>query len=137
MDRTVDFLLKKYETKQPGEEWNINTEVQYVKDYQHKQRMFILEKIINERTTKSRGTFKLHKAQKDRARYLIEHLDFLLGKTTEKQYITMIIVYVKLESTNKPVLRNYYPLLWDYDISFSTFVTFMLKITKYYIKKQG
>ena len=132
MDRTVDFLLKKYETKQPGEEWNINTEVQYVKDYQNKQRMFTLEKIINERMTKSRGTFKLHKAQKDRARYLIKHLDFLLGKTTETQYIAMIIVYVKLESNNKYTFNQFLPFLTDYGVDVQTFVRFLIKLNKYH-----
>ena len=137
MNRDIPFLLKKYETKQPGEEWQLETEVKYLQEYQYKQRLFILDQIVNERTTKSNGTFNLPKAQKDRARYLIKHLDFNLGRTTEEQFIAMIVVYVKLETTNKPVLRNYYPLLWDYDISNSTFVTFMLKITKYYIAKQG
>ena len=132
MDRTVDFLLKKYETKQPGEEWNINTEVQYVKDYQNKQRMFTLEKIINERMTKSRGTFKLHKAQKDRARYLIKHLDFLLGKTTETQYIATIIVYVKLESNNKYTFNQFLPFLTDYGVDVQTFVRFLIKLNKYH-----
>ena len=132
MDRTVDFLLKKYETKQPGEEWNINTEVKYVKEYQNKQRMFTLEKIINDRMTKSRGTFKLHKAQKDRARYLIEHLDFLLGKTTETQYITMIIVYVKLESNNKYTFNQFLPFLTDYGVDVQTFVRFLVKLNKYH-----
>ena len=31
MDRTVDFLLKKYETKQPGEEWKLETEYENLK----------------------------------------------------------------------------------------------------------
>ena len=137
MDRDIPFLLKKYETKQPGEQWRLETEVKYIQEYQYKQRLFILDKIVNERRTKSNGTFQFPKQQKDRARYLIRNLDFNLGRTTEEQYIAMILTYVKLESTSKPVLKNYYPLLWDYDISFSTFVTFMLKITKYYIEKQG
>jgi hypothetical protein len=134
MDRTVDFLLKKYETKQPGEQWNINTELEYLKEYQNKQRMFILEKIINERTTKSRGTFKLHKAQKDRARYLIEHLDFYLGRTTEKQFIVMILVYVKLERNRNGKLNDYLPLLTDYGIDVQTFVRFLIKVSVYHLE---
>ena len=134
MDRTVDFLLKKYETKQPGEEWNINTELEYLKDYQNKQRMFILEKIINERTTKSRGTFKLHKAQKDRARYLIKHLDFYLGRTTEEQYIAMILIYVKLERNNKRTINDYYQILDEYGIKMSTFVRFLIKLNVYHLE---
>ena len=68
MDRNVPYLLKKYETKQPGEQWNLETEYQYVKDYRQKQRLFILDQIVNERTTKSKGTFKLPRQQKDRAK---------------------------------------------------------------------
>ena len=134
MDRTVDYLLRKYETKQPGEEWNINTELEYLKDYQNKQRMFTLEKIINERMTKSRGTFKLHKAQKDRARYLIEHLDFYLGRTTEKQFIVMILTYVKLERNRNGKLNDYLPLLTDYGIDVQTFVRFLIKVSVYHLE---
>ena len=134
MDRTVDFLLQKYETKQPGEEWKLETEVKYVQDYQNKQRMFTLENIINERMSKSRGTFKLHKAQKDRARYLITHLDFLLGQTTETQYIAMIIVYLKLESNNKYTFNQFLPFLTDYGIDVQTFVRFLVKLNKHHIE---
>ena len=134
MDRSYEFLLNKYKTKQPGEQWNINTELEYLKDYQNKQRMFILEKIINERTTKSRGTFKLHKAQKDRARYLIEHLDFYLGRTTEKQFIVMILTYVKLERNRNGKLNDYLPLLTDYGIDVQTFVRFLIKVSVYHLE---
>ena len=68
MDRTVEYLLRKYETKQPGEEWEIKTEVKYVKEYQYKQRLFLLDGIINN----LHGSFKLNKPQKDRIKYLIQ-----------------------------------------------------------------
>ena len=83
MDRTVDFLLKKYETKQPGEIWETETEHKYLKEYRHQQRLFTLDRIVNERTTKSRGTFKLPLQQKNRARHLIKHLDFNTSRTSE------------------------------------------------------
>ena len=108
MDRTVDFLLKKYETKQPGEIWKLETEYENLKQYQYKQRLFTLDCIVNERNTKSRGTFSFPKQQKDRAKYLIKHLDFLLGRTTEEQYIVMIIIYVKLEANNNARVIHYY-----------------------------
>ena len=133
MDRDIPFLLNKYKTKQPGEEWRIETELQYLQEYQNKQRMFIFEKIVNERTTKSRGTFKIHKAQKDRARYLIEHLDFYLGRTTEKQFIVMILVYVKLERNKNGKLNDYLPLLTDYGIDVQTFVRFLIKVSTYHL----
>lgn len=133
MDRTVDYLLKKYETKQPGEEWRLETELQYLHEYQNKQRMFTLEKIVNERTSKSRGTFKLPKAQKDRARYLIENLDFYLGTTTEEQYIVMILIYTKMESNNKYTFNQFLPFLTDYKIDVQTFVRFLIKLNKHHI----
>lgn len=134
MDRTVEYLLKKYETKQPGEEWELETEVKYVQEYQYKQRLFQLDKIVNERISKSRGTFRLPKGQKDRAKYLIKHLDFYLGRTTETQYITMILIYVKLESNNKYTFNQFLPFLTDYGIDVQTFVKFLIKLNKYHIE---
>ena len=134
MDRTVEFLLKKYETKQPGEIWKTETELEYLKEYQNKQRMFTLEQIVNERTTKSRGTFSFPKQQKDRARYLIQNLDFYLGRTTEKQFIVMILVYVKLERNRNGKLNDYLPLLTDYGIDVQTFVRFLIKVSVYHLE---
>ena len=132
MDRNVPYLLKKYETKQPGEQWNLETEYQYVKDYRQKQRLFILDQIVNERTTKSKGTFKLPRQQKDRAKHLITHLDFS-GRVSEQDYIVMIIIYVKLESNNKYTFNQFLPWLTDYGIDVQTFVRFLVKLNKHHI----
>ena len=134
MDRTVEYLLKKYETKQPGEIWKTETEVQYVREYQYKQRLFTLDCIVNERTTKSRGTFSFPKAQKDRAKHLIRTLDFLLGRTTEEQFIVMIIIYVKLEANNSARPIHYYPMLEEYNIPVTTFITFLVKLNKHHLE---
>ena len=131
MDRTVEFLLKKYETNQPGEEWEIKTEVKYVKEYQYKQRLFLLDGIINN----LHGSFKLNKPQKDRIKYLIQDLDFLLGRTTEEQYIVMIIIYVKLETNNNARPQHYYNLLDKYDLTMNTFANFLVKLNKHHINK--
>ena len=133
MDRGYEFLLNKYKTKQPGEEWRLETEYQYLKDYRHQQRLFILDKIVNERTTKSKGTFKLPKQQKDRAKYLIQHLDFS-GRVSEKDYIVMILIYVKLESNNKYTFNQFLPFLTDYGIDVQTFVRFLVKLNKHHIE---
>ena len=134
MDRTVDYLLKKYETKQPGEIWKTETEVKYVREYQYKQRLFTLDCIVNERNTKSRGTFSFPKQQKDRAKHLIKNLDFLLGRTTEEQYIVMIIVYVKLEANNNARVIHYYPLLEEYGIPVTTFISFLITLNKFHLE---
>ena len=132
MDRTVDFLLKKYETKQPGEIWETETEHKYLKEYRHQQRLFTLDRIVNERTTKSSGTFKLPLQQKNRARHLIKHLDFNTSRTSEEQYIAMILIYVKLESNHNARVIHYYPMLEDYNIPVTTFIKFLIELNKYH-----
>ena len=134
MDRTVEFLLKKYETKQPGEIWKTETEHKYLKDYRYKQRLFMLDNIVNERTTKSRGTFSFPKAQKERARYLIKHIDFT-GRTSEEQYIVMILTYVKLEANYNSRPAQYFSLLEEYSIPVTTFISFLITLNKYHATK--
>ena len=131
MDRTVDFLLRKYETKQPGEEWKLETELKYLQEYQDKQRIFLLSGILN----KLHGSFKITKAQKDRIIYLIKDLDFYLGRCTEEQYIVMIIIYVKLETVNNARPQHYYNLLNQYDLTMNTFASFLVKLNKHHVNK--
>ena len=134
MDRTVDYLLKKYETKDVNEIWTTEHELEYKRNQRQKQRLYQLDCIVNERITKSRGTFSMPKAQKDRARYLIKHLDFYLGRTTEEQYIAMILIYVKLERNNKRTINDYYQILDEYGIKMSTFVRFLIKLNVYHLE---
>jgi len=134
MDRTVDFLLKKYETKDVNEIWTTEHELEYKRNQINKQRLYLLDRMVNERITKSRGTFSMPRAQKDRARYLIKHLDFYLGRTTEEQYIAMILIYVKLERNNKRTINDYYQILDEYGIKMSTFVRFLIKLNVYHLE---
>ena len=133
MDRTVDYLLRKYQTKDVNEIWTTEHELEYKRNQRNKQRLYTLDKIVNERTTKSRGTFILPKAQKDRARHLITHLDFS-GRVSEQDYIVMIIIYVKLESNNKYTFNQFLPWLADYGIDVQTFVRFLVKLNKHHIE---
>ena len=141
MDRTVEYLLntyyykdKKTERLAPGELWATEHAVKNMREQRTYERLNKLETIINERNSKSRGTFSMPKAQKDRARHLIQHLDFYLGRTTETQYITMIIVYVKLESNNKYTFNQFLPFLTDYGIDVQTFVRFLVKLNVYHLE---
>ena len=131
MDRTVEYLLQKYETKDVNEIWTTEHELEYKRNQRHKQRLYQLDCIVNERITKSRGTFSFPKAQKDRARHLIKHLPFT-GRTSEEQYIVMIIVYVKLESKYNSRPIQYYPLLEEYQIPITTFISFLINLNKYH-----
>ena len=139
-DRSYDFLLNKYyykdkytEKKQPGEIWAKDHKREAMQDERTFARFDLLETIINERATKTRGRFQLPKGQKDRARYLIKHLDFS-GRISERDYVVMIIVYVKLESDPYRRLSEYYPILNDYEISMQTFVRFLVNLNKYHIE---
>ena len=134
MDRTVDYLLRKYQTKDVNEIWTTEHELEYKRNQINKQRLYILDRMVNERITKSKGTFIMPKSQKDRARYLIRHLDFYLGRTTEEQYIAMILIYVKLERNNKRTINDYYQILDEYGIKMSTFVRFLIKLNVYHLE---
>ena len=134
MDRNVPYLLKKYETKDVNEIWTTQHELEYKRNQINKTRLYQLDCIVNERTTKSRGTFILPKQQKDRARHLIRNLDFYLGRTTEEQFIVMILIYIKLESNNKYTFNQFLPWLADYGIDVQTFVRFLVKLNKYHIE---
>ena len=133
MDRTVEYLLKKYETKDVNEIWTTEHELEYKRNQRQKQRLYKLDCIVNERITKSRGTFSMPKAQKDRAKYLIKHLDFT-GRTSEEQYIVMIIIYVKLESKYNSRPIQYYPLLEEYGIPVTTFISFLITLNKFHLE---
>ena len=134
MDRTVDYLLKKYETKDVNEIWTTEHELEYKRNQRQKQRLYQLDCIVNERITKSRGTFSMPKAQKDRARYLIKHLDFNTSRTSEEQYIVMILIYVKLESNRNARVIHYYPMLEEYKIPVTTFIKFLIELNKFHLK---
>ena len=134
MDRTVEFLLRKYETKDVNEIWTTEHELEYKRNQINKQRLYLLDRMVNERITKSRGTFSMPKAQKDRARYLIKHLDFNTSRTSEEQYIVMILIYVKLESNRNARVIHYYPMLEEYKIPVTTFIKFLIELNKFHLK---
>ena len=139
MDRNYEFLLNKYyyrdrrtEKLVKGELWSTEHAVKNMREQRTYERLNKLETIINDRMSKSRGTFSMPKAQKDRARHLIEHLDFNTGRTNEEQFIVMIIVYVKLESNPRASIIHYYKLLEAYDIELTTFIKFLVNLNKYH-----
>ena len=134
MPRDIPFLLNKYKTKDVNEIWTTEHELEYKRNQINKQRLYQLDCIVNEKVTKSRGTFSFPKAQKDRAKHLITNLDFYLGRTTEEQYIVMILIYIKLESNNKYTFNQFLPWLADYGIDVQTFVRFLVKLNKYHIE---
>ncbi len=132
MDRNIEYLLRKYETKQPGEQWKLETELEYVREYRHKQRIYQLDIILNN----LHKNFIITKPQKDRVIYLIERLDFSrMGTFTEEQIILMTLIYVKLETVHNARPQHYYNLLNQYDLTMNSLATYLVKLNKYHISK--
>ena len=132
MDRTVDFLLKKYETKDVNEIWTTEHELEYKRNQRHKNRLYQLDIILNN----LHGSFRISRPQKDRITHLLKRLDFsLMGTFTEEQIIVMTIIYVKLETVNRARPQHYYNLLNQYDLTMNSFATYLVKLNKYHISK--
>lgn len=139
--RDINYLLRKYyakdgftEKKTIGETWYPSHETIAKREERTFARLDLLETIINERKTISKGTFQFTGTQKERARYLIKRISFNRGRQSAEQTIVMIIVYVKLESNPNRKLRDYYPILDDYDISVNAFVRFLVSLSKFHIE---
>ena len=132
MDRTVDFLLRKYETKDVNEIWTTEHELEYKRNQRHKNRLYQLDIILNN----LHGSFRISRPQKDRITHLLKRLDFsLMGTFTEEQIIIMTIIYVKLETINRARPQHYYNLLNQYDLTMNSFATYLVKLNKYHISK--
>lgn len=125
MTRDVNYLLDKYRTKQPGEHWSRRTEGEYVKEYNHKQKIFLFDQLNNN---------FLKGSEKDRAEHLIKHFDFnTLGNYTTKEIILMIMLYVKIEYTNY-YFNKYEYYLENHNISKDKFINFLIKLNKHHTK---
>ena len=131
MDRNYEFLLKKYETRQPGEIWSKQREQEYEKARWHKEKINQLDGLINE----LHGNFIITHQDKERMKYLIKHLNLHNYKLTIKQQLLMIIIYVKLETNNNARPQHYYNLLDKYDLTMNTFANFLVKLNKHHINK--
>ena len=132
MDRTVDYLLRKYETKDVNEIWTTEHELEYKRNQRHKNRLYQLDIILNN----LHGSFRISRPQKDRITHLLKRLDFsLMGTFTEEQIIVMTIIYVKLETINRARPQHYYNLLDKYDLTMNTFANFLVKLNKHHINK--
>ena len=142
--RDINYLLKKYYAKDGITEKRLRTENWYPyhdaiakREERTLERFDLLEGIITERKTKSRGTFQFTGTQKERARYLIKRISFNRGRQSAEQTIVMIIVYVKLEYDNNTRVEQYYSLLEDYDIKVTTFIKFLVYLSKFHYERNN
>ena len=142
--RDINYLLKKYyakdgitEKRQKHENWYPYHDAIAKREERTLERLDLLECIITERKTKSRGTFQFTGTQKERARYLIKRISFNRGRQSAEQTIVMIIVYVKLEYDNNTRVEQFYPLLEAYDIQVTTFIKFLVYLSKFHYERNN
>lgn len=142
--RDINYLLNRYyakdgftEKKRVGEIWSPYHEVMAKREERTFARLDLLENIITERKTKSRGTFQFTGNQKERARYLIKRLDFRMGRYSAEQTVVMIIIYVKMEADNNMTIKQFCPLLEEYNIPIGGFVSFLVKLCKFHSKRNN
>ena len=128
----IERLLKKYETKQPGEIWDTETDRLSKQEYRTSQKLFLLDILSN-------NPFRLREGQKARARYIVEKLNFskICGKCNSEQIIVMIIIYVKLEYNPSYHISRFENILLEYDISKDLFISFLVKLNKFHINKDN
>ena len=131
MDRTVEFLLKKYETKDVNEIWTTQHEQEYKQNQRYKQKIYQLDGIINE----LHGNFIITQQDKERMKYLIKHLNMDNANLTTEQQLVMIIIYVKLENNTNRQISDYQTLLRKYRLTINTFTRFQIGIIKHYIHR--
>ena len=131
MDRTVDYLLRKYQTKDVNEIWTAEHELEYKRNQRHKQKIHQLDGIINE----LHGNFIITQQDKERMKYLIKHLSMDNANLTTKQQLIMIIIYVKLENNQNRQLSDYQTLLRRYNLTTNTFARFQIGIIQHYIQR--
>ena len=142
--RDINYLLNRYyakdgftEKKRVGEIWSPYHDTMAKREERTFARLDLLETILNERKTISRGTFQFTGTEKERARYLIKRISFNRGRQSAEQTIVMIIVYVKLEADERKTIKQYMPLLEAYDIEINSFVKFLVYLSKFHYERNN
>ena len=131
MDRPVEYLLKKYQTKDVNEIWTPEHEREYKRNQRQKQKLYQLDGLINE----LHGNFIITSQDKERMKYLIKHLSMDNANLTTKQQLIMIIIYTKLENNQNRQLSDYQTLLRRYNLTTNTFTRFQIGIIQHYIER--
>ena len=131
MDRTVEYLLRKYQTKDVNEIWTTEHELEYKQNQRYKQKIHQLDGLINE----LHGNFIITHQDKERMKYLIKHLNMDNANLTTEQHLIMIIIYVKLENNTNRQISDYQSLLRKYGLTTNTFTRFQMGIIQHYIQR--
>lgn len=125
MSNNIEYLLKKYSTKQPLERWSPQAEQREVNMRILKQKIYLFDGINSE-------YFGLIGSQKDRAIYLIKRLNFnkICPRCSDEQMIVLICFYIKCEYVPNYERRRCKRAFNDYNVSSNLLDKFMVYLAR-------
>lgn len=130
MKNNIEYLLKKYSTKQPGERWSPKSEMHDLNMRILKQKIYLFEGINSE-------YFHLIGSQKERVIYLIRKLNFnkICPRCSEEQLIVLICFYVKCEYIPNYERRRCKRAFADYGVTDNLVDKFMVYLARLGVEK--
>ena len=127
----IEYLLNKYETRQPGERWSKEAELKYYNIRYLNEQIRLFELINDE-------YFRLVGSQVDRAIYLIKILNFnkICPICTNEQMIVLICFFVKCEYINNYERRRCQRAFDDFKVKDNLLDKFMVYLANMNLKEQ-
>lgn len=125
MKSNINYLLKKYSTKQPQEKWSKEADLKNLNLRILKQKLLTFDTINS-------SYFRLVGTQKERAIFLIKSLNFnkICPRCNEEQIITLICFYVKCEYVPNYERRRCKRAFEDFKVSDNLVDKFMVYLAR-------
>ena len=122
----IERLLNKYSKKVDGEMWSPETNTRFEKITRLNEQLRLFDGINSE-------YFQLKGSQKERARYLIKHINFneVCGRCSSEQIIVLICFYVKREYDKYYTRKNCIKVFKDYNITSNLLDQFMMFLVRW------
>lgn len=129
-DRSIQFLLDKYTTKQPGEAWDNKMEKENGKPVWNMKQKIRLAQVFMSRL-KMKGT------NKDRVIYIIKDVDDfkLLCKNCSNEIIISAICFYVMKTANTSVKLEDYRVFTENGLTEKIYSTIVTKLCDYYQNK--
>jgi hypothetical protein len=127
-DRNIEYLLRKYENKQPDERWSNKTSYQYLREYRLREKLRISHNIMNR--------LHLNVSQRLRVEYLLAWLDFksLCKRCSNETIITALSFYIKKE-THPNIQISDYKVCMEHKLTEKLFSAIMVNLCSQLQKK--
>jgi hypothetical protein len=128
-ERNIEFLLKKYETKQPGEVWETQKETETKKVWRIKQKLRYADYVLKELNMKG--------IQKDQVYFIINKisdLQLLCRTCSYEKIITVICFYIKFCTTPKVALMDYnkYKVCREHEMTLELYSKVITNLAKFF-----